>query len=350
MSDQVPMAKPCQLVTDHARSSHLSGDIMGLGNGLELKYPAIEEMKEFVTTIPNASLLPGCRAFNGSICRDPQGRILFAYRLEKWNAMNEVAIARLNTDLDVLDNVRVQFPVPLPEAVGVHWEDPRLAVVAGELLLIVAWVKFGTPSICRQRLFRLDPDSLQPLDEFSLPYGRAAEGHPEKNWMPFENEVGGLGLVYAQRPWQVIEHPTSKGYRTEGLNFWPHGKFLSGRTPPIAIDSVRNLAFFGGHVKHAYRGARYFFGALTFSRRAPYVILQATSEPLGWGSECSPTFLSSRPASGHPCCIYPAGTVLTGDSLLVSCGVNDSYNVILQYSLRDLLGRMSHVTLEGKQA
>lgn len=344
----VSPARPMQLVTDHTQSSKLGGHPGNLPpGGLVLTYPAVEQLPEFLRTIPNEQLLPGCRAFNLSICQAPDGRILGAYRLEHWNGMNTIAVAEMDSlGFSVIRNHPITFPADGNK--GAHWEDPRLAVVGGQLLLICAWVVFGAPTICRQRLFMLDPD-LHVAGEIVLPYGRAMEGHPEKNWMPFETPEGGLAIVYAQRPWQVIEHPSKAGIEGPGLTGWRMpGKYLSGRTPPLKLPGGRMyLAFFGGHVRHDYRGARYFMGALVFSADRPYGLVMATPEPLAWGTECSPTLLSSRPASGHPCCLYPAGAILQGEEVVVSCGVNDSYNALLTYRLTELLGKMSPVNASG---
>lgn len=341
--------EPFQLVSDPSKGSRIGGDVTKIpAGGLVLKYPAIEELPEFLREIPNRSLLPGCRAFNLSITKAPDGRILGAYRLEHWNGMNTLAIAVMDPlNFHVERNIHLEFPPDLEP--GAHWEDPRITVVGGELLLICAWVRFGAPTICRQRLFLLDQSDFRVMGEINLPYGRAAEGFPEKNWMPFETPEGGLAIVYQQRPWTIIEHPSAAGHDGPGLVGWRMpGKYLSGRTPPLKLPGGRMyLSFFGGHVKHDYRGARYFMGALIFSADRPFSVILATPEPLCWGSERSSTFLSSRPASGHPCCIYPAGAVLQGDMVVVSCGVNDSYNVLLQYSLTDLMSRMTPVNPAG---
>lgn len=342
---------PFQLVTDPSKASRLAGDASRVpDDGLELKYPAVEQLAEYFRTIPNAALLPGCRAYNLSICQLPDGRVLGAYRLEHWNARNTLAVCWLDPlNLEVHCNMHLTFPVE--EVKGAHWEDPRLAIVGGQLLLICAWVKFGAPTICRQRMFLLEETGgvVRAAGEIRLPYGRAEEGHPEKNWMPFETPEGGLAIVYGQRPWHVIEHPSAAGVTGPGLVGWKMpGKFLSGRTPPVKLPGGRMyLAFFGGHVRHEYRGARYFMGAMAFSADRPYAIVLATPEPLAWGTEASPTLLSSRPASGHPCCLYPAGAIIQGEEVIVSCGVNDSYNVLLRYGLTDLMSRMTPVNAEG---
>lgn len=343
---------PFQLVTDPSKRSFNGYDLSRLpALGLGLDYPAIEKLPEYKAAIPNATLVPACRCFNASICRTPDGRLVMAYRVEHVNAMNTIAIARVHeASLCVVQNVPIEFGPAEDKAI--HWEDPHLATVGGALLLMVAAVTFGAPSICQQRLFRLDEENFAVLGEIVMPYGRAQEGHPEKNWLPFETPEGGMAILYDQRPWQVIEHPSKDGHTSPGLVGWRMpGKRLNGRTPPVKLPGGRlYLTFFGGHVKHDYRGARYFMGALVFSTDRPFAPILATTEPLCWGSECSPTLLSARPASGHPCCIYPSGAVVVGEEVLVSCGVNDSYNVFLQYRLADLLAKMSPVNAGGQFA
>lgn len=351
---------PFQLVTDHTKSTVTHFDIRRLpDSGLELKYPAVEKLQEFVKALPNETFGECCRTYNASICRGPDGGLVAAVRVERWNAMNVLCLVRLTERLEPVPTrtmhgwqTAVELDFPDDGVKGAHWEDPRLAVVAGQLLLICAWVKFGTPTICRQRLWRLDPATFAVLGEIELPYGRSAEGHPEKNWMPFETPEGSLAILYQQRPWTVIENPSHQGHETPGLVGWKMpGKYLSGRTPPVKLPGGHlYLSFFGGHVKHEYRGARYFMGALVFSTDRPYGVVMATPEPLVWGSECSPTLLSARPASGHPICIYPSGAVVRGEEVVVSCGVNDSYNVFLSYRLTDLISRMVPVNKEGQFA
>jgi hypothetical protein len=61
-----------------------------------------------------------------------------------------------------------------------------------------------------------------------------------------------------------------------------------------------------------------------------------------WASEASPTIFNPLPGGGHPVCIVPAGALLQRDGMvLVSGGVNDSYNVILRFELEKLLAAMT---------
>jgi predicted GH43/DUF377 family glycosyl hydrolase len=311
--------------------------------GLQCVHPAIESLPEFIGMIPAGSLNPACRNFNGSIARYGS-RLLLAYRSEAYSSINTVWIAELNSEYGVIGT----FKVEIPEEPCVHYEDPRLSVVGVSLYLIFAHVKFGMPNTCKQRMFRLGQSTLQPVDEIPLPFGNAENGNAEKNWLPFELPNGRMGLVYSQRPHLVIEVDSSTGHHTPGVRAFSFGKSMNGRTPPIRIGEGYYLSFFGGHVKHEFRGARYFVGAQLFRAGPPYDVLMATRVPLAWGSECSPTIFSARPGSGHPCCLFPAGIVREGEDLIVSAGVNDSYIALLRYSIRELIGKMDAVNSKGE--
>jgi predicted GH43/DUF377 family glycosyl hydrolase len=311
-------------------------------DGMPIDHPAIETLAEFFGRIEPSVLPPACRTFNGSLCRNGDLRLL-AYREEDWHGMNRIVMAQLDADYAVT----ATHPIALPPEKGVHFEDPRLALVDGRLILFCAHVRFGVPNVCRQRAWVLDAAGQRPEREITLPFGRTEPGTVEKNWMPFELPDGGLGIVYSQRPHVVIEVETRRGHTTPGLMGWKHGKLLSGRTPPLRVSPDYYLAFFGGHVKHDWRGTRYFIGAVLFATRPPFAIEAATPEALAWGSEASPTLVSSRPGSGHPLCLFPAGIAREGTEIIISCGVNDSYNALLKYSLPALLNGMVAVDKNG---
>ena len=80
---------------------------------------------------------------------------------------------------------------------------------------------------------------------------------------------------------------------------------------------------------------------LSRSATEPFWTLGWTTTPLVWGSEASPTIHNPLPGGGHPICILPAGAMLDGHDVAISCGVNDSYIAILKYGIEDLLGRMT---------
>lgn len=310
--------------------------------GIDCTHPAIENLPEFYGHISAQSLNPSCRNFNGSICSYKE-KLVMAYRSEAYSALNTVWMAELNSEYGIERNVKIAIEADP----GVNFEDPRLAVISGRLHLIVAHVKFGIPNTCKQRIFVLN-EQWQPEREIDIPYGNSEHGNVEKNWLPFELPTGSLGLVYSQRPHLVIDVATSAGHTTPGVKGWLWGKSMNGRTPPIRIGEKYYLSFFGGHIKHDFRGARYFMGAHLFRAEAPFDVLMATRNPLCWGSEFSPTVLSARPGSGHPACIFPAGIVREKDDVILSCGVNDSYIALLKYSISDLIGKMEPINSRGE--
>ena len=305
--------------------------------------PPIEELPEFVRRIEG--LFPCCRAFNGSLClfRD---KWIFAYRVERYDGINRLALAFMDEGGEVLANQWLSMP---DETGSDHWEDPRLCVVGGRLVLACAYVRFAPMTFCQQRMFWLDGRTFQPVEEVEgLNFGQNhGSGCIEKNWMPLELPDGALGLVYNQRPHVVVDVATRRGYTTPGLMGWRHGKLLSGRTPPLRVNPDYYFAFFGGHIKHALRWGRYFIGAHLFESKPPYRIIAATPDPIAWGSEASPTLYSSRPGSGYPLCHFPAGAAVLGNTIWMSSGINDSYNALFRYDLSKLIAGMRAVDMEG---
>lgn len=316
---------------------------------IRILYPPIEHHANFAARVDPSELVHGCRCFNPSIARW-HGRLWMAYRHEAFDGRNRIGIAVLADDLHVQDTQLLD----LPDSVGVHWEDPRLTVAGDRLYLLCAHIEFGVPPICRQRLWRVGGDlKLCPAGaEVDMPIGRALAGIIEKNWVPMELPSGGLAIVYSQRPHEVIRLPDCKGWRSPGILDLRLSEMLSGRTPPLRLPSGDYLSFHGGHVKHDFRGGRYYFGAHLFSGKEEndFRIIAATPEPLCWGSEGSPTLYSGRPHSGYPCCVFPAGLCFENDELrtvLVSAGVNDSYCVLFRFHVEQLLGKMLPVDQDG---
>lgn len=314
--------------------------------GIPLPYPAIEDLPEYFGRFDASDLAPACRSFNGSICLH-DGKRYLAYRSEDYRGINRIVIARLNGDFGVIGNSMVNLPC---EAKGQHWEDPHLASVGGRLHLMANSVRFGIPPVCQQRLFVLDQETLQPVREIGpLAFGsNTRSGGIEKNWLPFELPGGMLGIVYSQRPRVVIEVATARGHSSPGVVGWKHGQRINGRTPPLRVSADFFLEFFGGWVKHPWRNGRYFIGAHLFDSRPPFAISAATREPLAWGTEASPTIFSSRPGSNHPAALLPAGMILEGRRVVVSCGVNDSYIALLSYDLPKLMAGMTAVNAQGE--
>lgn len=304
-------------------------------HSIELPFPAIEALPEFAGRIPNSSLTPGARHYNGSICRH-RGAIFLAYRVESYSAISQVGIAQLDEDFRV---TRAQV-VPLPGEDDSHFEDPRMTSAAGELFLLVADVRLRPIPVCQQRLFLIAPETLEPMAE--MVHGLGNPSAIEKNWSPFQLPSGDVGLVYKQRPRQVVRVADRKGWTSPEVRLAPEGSTLSGRTPPLRINGELYLEFVGGWIRQATRGGRYWMAALCFEAQEPFRVVKF-SKVLAWGSERSPTIFSPRPRAGHPICLFPSGAMLEGDHVTVSCGVNDSYIALLRYSVPELLSGMANV-------
>ena len=307
----------------------------------ELPYPPIEALESFVRRVDSSSLSFGNRHYNGSIARHA-GKIYMAYRVESFRAVSSVGLCEMDEGFNVLRDRLLEPPSLEP---SLQLEDPHMASVGGELVCFTGAFVRDFPQSCRQRLFTLDPQSLSILSETPVSYGRNAEpGGVEKNWTPFELPDGRLGMVYRQKPRTLARLADMEGWITQDAALAPAESSLSGRTGPLRISPGLYLEFVGGHVRipgRASRGTRYWFGALVFEAKPPFSVLGSTREPLVWASEASPTIRSPLNGAGHPVCILPEGAMLDGHSVLVSCGVNDSYIAILRFNVEELLARMT---------
>ena len=202
---------------------------------------------------------------------------------------------------------------------------------------MAAYIRLVIPPVCRQRMFELDPDTFEPVRELDMTFGKL--GGIEKNWSPMELENGSVGFVYLQRPRVVIEVDSRAGWESPAVPMGPFGTSLSGRAPPLKMrDSY--LEFVGGWIRIPERHGRYWYGAQLLSPKPPYAVTHYTREPLLWGSEGSPTIHSPRPGAGHPVCVLPCGSMLENGDVILSIGVNDSYCVLMRYSVRELIDRM----------
>lgn len=307
---------------------------------IDLPYPAIEELPSFVRRIESRDFQPGVRHYNGSIARH-SGRIFMAYRVESYRAVSSVGVCELNEEFSVIRGELLSPELSNPET---QIEDPHLASVRGRLICIVSNVVRGAVSTCQQRILIIDPDTLGICGELAHALGNV--NGIEKNWTPFELPDGSLGVVYKQRPRTIARVNDREGWTWEGPDMRQKGdgSTVSGRTGPLRLPDGNYLEFVGGHVKlppTARRGTRYWFGALVFEGKAPFRVLAHTAEPLAWASEASPTIFNPLPGGGHPVCIMPAGALVTGSDVFVSCGVNDSYNVILRFDMGKIMSDMT---------
>jgi hypothetical protein len=262
--------------------------------------------------------------------------------VESYRAVSSVGLCELDEQFNVLRDAILE---PQEREPSLQLEDPHMASVGGELIVFTGALVRDFPPSCKQRLFVIEPQSLSIRAEIPVSYGRNAEpGGVEKNWTPFELPDGQLGMVYKQKPRTIARISDMVGWTDMQAAIAPPESSLSGRTAPLRISPGLYLEFVGGHIKlpgRASRGTRYWFGALVFESKPPFRVIGSTREPLVWASEASPTIRSPLNGAGHPVCILPAGAMLDGHDVVVSCGVNDSYVAILSFNVEELLGKMS---------
>lgn len=303
-----------------------------------MQHPAVEQHPRFLKRFDFEPTSEAMRSYNPAVCLFGKGLVM-AWRVQNDRGLSHILISALGSDHRRTGKTRtVQIEAPDKT----HVEDPRLCVIAGELLLFVVTVLHGFGFTFKQRCFALGAD-FQPVREISLPYGKNGNGTHEKNWMPFELPSGKLGLVYKiGHEHVVIDTWTGTTHRTTGVKKWRWGT-MSGRSNAVLLpDGKRYLALIGGHQPHAKRNSEYWFGAYTFSAEAPHEILSVSRDPIVWASDRTPALVNPFDSNWNPICIFPAGLVLENDLALVSVGLNDSYCALMQFPVSELLSNHVH--------
>ena len=297
-----------------------------------MHHQAVESHPRFLRRYEYSPDATSARHYNPAVCA-LAGKIVMAWRIQNERGLSRIVAATLgkNYQLGKITEIKIDAPEKT------HIEDPRLCVIEGELLLFVATVLYGKTFTFIQRGFVLGAD-FQPLREIPLPYGKNGKGTHEKNWMPFALPSGKLGLVQQIAPEHVvIDTGTGAVHRTPGITKWRWGT-MSGRSNAVLLpDGERYLALIGGHQEHAKRCSEYWFGAYTFSAEAPHEILSVSRDPLVWASDRTPALINPFDPLWNPLVVFPAGLVLREDQALISLGLNDSYNALMQFPLEELL-------------
>lgn len=111
---------------------------------------------------------------------------------------------------------------------------------------------------------------------------------------------------------------------------------LRGGTPAIGIDG-KLISFFHPSIRHLGI-AKYFFGAIAFDDTPPHRLIAVSADPI----EYDGIYTSKRSffSSSSKLVVFPSGIVDLGDSVLVSCGENDSCTKLVKFSKDELLDSM----------
>ena len=284
--------------------------------------PSISDQGFVAHKIDNEKLLgePGTPRFNGSIVRF-KGKLLLGYRYynPKDEGKTQIGIAELDEDYNVVQNTHVNLT---PHGSTRIFEDCRLFEHNGKLYMSFAELDIiGYPSFrVIQRLVQLGT-LLQQARDFRLHVGGNYK-KVEKNWS-YYSDNGVLRCIY--------DIPTQHTFDVDEVNgvavneqkgkpiIWSMGH-LRGGTPLLPFED----GFIGFHhtgTDHEWLMRRYGMGVFTFKNKRltglSYGFLYGTQREEWCGK-------------GNPRCVFPSGIVDDGDKYLVSCGVNDTFNSIVE--------------------
>lgn len=208
-----------------------------------------------------------------------------------------------------------------------HWSRVFIAYTSGDYR--------KRPFLSTQMIAMLDGD-WQPCLPQQINYGHNGR-RSEKNWQ-FFSRTSGLHFVYSLNPHVVVrlgaDMRVAEEFKTAPALHWPWG-IMRGGTPPIPLEDGRYLSFFHSFVLHPTRNRRYAMSAYTFEGKPPFRILELTPPLLTGSGNDAATHHPGHP-DWRPLVVFPCGAVQTKDSFLVSVGVNDSFDVLVQFDWKIL--------------
>ena len=231
-------------------------------------------------------------------------------------------------------------------------EDGRLLWVGNELYIIYS----DNPDLKISRGgFRMVVGELRQVEgkfvicnaQRLMQFEGADDGVREKSWTPFVFEDS-LLLSYSISP-HLIFYPVPGTEQCETVAEtacpfpWDWG-ILRGGTQALLIDTGEYLTFFhsvklmktlhsdGKEVEH------YFMGAYTFAPTPPFHILRYTSDPIVARGFYSGE--SYRPHWKPIQCIFPAGMMIEGNTIIVSYGRQDHEMWIIKFDKAKFLSQL----------
>eukprot|EP01041_Mallomonas_annulata_P006802 gene6802-13774_t len=185
----------------------------------------------------------------------------------------------------------------------------------------------------------------------------------EKNWTPFEygNRIYMIHTFYPFRIVQIlpsrlhishINNSTLLRHMADTVSLsssletiWEWGT-IRGGTPALLIGD-KYLTFFHSSKNYYNIKSRadfkvYFMGALTFSARPPFQILQISPQPLVTNTSYS--FNSKNKFIGSMAVVFPMSFIILKDDIIFTVGKNDNQGYIVHTYLEPLLHSLKNVS------
>lgn len=235
-------------------------------------------------------------------------------------------------------------------------EDPRAFYVQDRLFLIyndlIPSMKYGR----RMMLCEIDPNTFSVKKIKSLDLNMR---DIEKNWMPFvppvqekdsaQEEGPAINFVYSINPLCILSLKNLNSQLTwlQGsqekstlrlINWERRWGSLKGSTPAQLVDGEYLTFFHSTFFDDITHSTCYVMGAYTFEKNPPHRITAMSKWPLTFPTIYDTPYGIS--GNKNLKCVFPAGFVVDGDQIHISCGENDSAVKIVTLSKQILKGNM----------
>lgn len=294
--------------------------------------PSITSLPQFVAEITTPDLDDALRHYNPGLAVWKKKHVI-AWRVELTDGTSDLAIGELNGTI-ITCAQRLHLRDDLHNAM-----DPRLCTAGGRLWLLYAWENRDGGAgynVCQhvrevtrtKNKWRIGEAIIPPL------FGNGEK--IAKNWIPFDDDgeltvmngpaFSGSGCVFGQT---ISDAPAPV--------VCPFGT-LSGRSQAHRVGR-EIIAIVGGHRQHVSGQTHYYFAAMTWDANT-LKPLRLSHRPLAWGSGHDRVIPTPRCDNYKPLCLFPSGLFVSSSQGLpvftVACGVNDTFMVLLRFTLDDL--------------
>lgn len=323
-----------------------------VGNILNAYVPLPSKLKEIpfadqsgIVTKVTRVTLPGIpHHYNSSLTLDPEGDFFLFYRHDlpygkdpyKFNSY--IGVSKLDSAFSCTTS-----PISTSLIPSEYSEDPRALLWGGGIYLSyndeIPHIMGGRSIHITKLSHSLTPsDNRYNLDLCLKPV--------EKNWAPFlhndevyfEYSINPHKIIKWNQESNIIEHQLSheRGIR-RSIEWERKWGILRGGTPAQLVGN-EYLSFF--HSSFRELGVNwYVMGAYTFEAEPPFRITKISKAPIIFkGIYDTPP---SHTAPKNLRSLFPAGFVIDGDEIHVSCGENDCATKIISFNKEKLLESLS---------
>lgn len=235
------------------------------------------------------------------------------------------------------------YPEMNPVELNIHeeipceqYEDPRVCIMDDKLYVGCVNYQYNYFKYYHQKILVFD-NEFKHIDNIHPIYGNNGKNaysnkNDEKNWVYFKLN-NKLMMVYSMYPHTIVEMDIQGNVCAEYKTYhdiyssWKYGECRLG-TPPILYNDEYHC-FFHSHIPDKYNRRRYFMGYYKFSKNPPFNITYISENPILWGSEADDRILPNK----SPLVVFPCGSILKKNKILVSFGLHDEKTAVLEYRL-----------------